>query len=42
VAVQDLAQGQGGIITISGVLAKPLAAGTFTNTATLKAVEGAA
>jgi uncharacterized repeat protein (TIGR01451 family) len=35
----DLAQNEGGIITLTGVLTKPLAAGTFTNTVTL-AVSG--
>jgi uncharacterized repeat protein (TIGR01451 family) len=30
--VQDLAPGAGGVITVSGVLSNPLAAGTFTNT----------
>jgi uncharacterized repeat protein (TIGR01451 family) len=35
----DLAQNQGGVITITGVLTKPLAAGVFTNTVTL-AVSG--
>ena len=33
--VQALAPGAGGVITISGVLATPLTAGTFTNTATI-------
>jgi uncharacterized repeat protein (TIGR01451 family) len=33
--VQDLGVGQGGVITITGVLSSPLAAGTFTNTATI-------
>ena len=32
-SVQDLAPGQGGVITITGVLSDPLAGGTFTNTA---------
>lgn len=35
----DLAQGEGGVITITGVLTKPLAAGTLPNTVTL-AVSG--
>ncbi len=35
----DLAQNEGGIITITGTLVKPLAAGVFTNTVTL-AVSG--
>ena len=35
----DLLQGQGGVITITGVLTKPLAAGTIPNTVTL-AVSG--
>ena len=35
----ELAQNQGGVITITGVLTKPLAAGIFTNTVTL-AVSG--
>lgn len=35
--VQDLAPGQGGVITISGVLTLPLAAGTYTNTAFISA-----
>ena len=35
----DLAQNQGGVITITGVLTKPLVAGMFTNTVTL-AVSG--
>ena len=35
----DLLQGEGGVITITGVLAKPLAAGTVPNTVTL-AVSG--
>jgi uncharacterized repeat protein (TIGR01451 family) len=34
-AVADLAPGAGGIITVTGVLSKPLAAGAFTNTATI-------
>jgi uncharacterized repeat protein (TIGR01451 family) len=33
--VADLAPGQGGIITLTGVLSSPLAAGTFVNTATI-------
>ncbi len=33
--VEDLSPGQGGIITITGILSDPLAAGTFTNTATI-------
>jgi uncharacterized repeat protein (TIGR01451 family) len=33
--VQSLAPGQGGVITLTGVLSDPLAAGTFTNTATI-------
>jgi uncharacterized repeat protein (TIGR01451 family) len=33
--VADLAQGEGGLITITGVLSEPLAAGLFTNTATI-------
>jgi uncharacterized repeat protein (TIGR01451 family) len=33
--VQNLAPGQGGVITLTGVLSDPLAAGTFTNTATI-------
>lgn len=35
--VQDLASGQSGTLTISGVLLSPLAAGTYTNTAWLSA-----
>jgi len=35
--VQDLAPGQGGVITLTGVLTAPLAAGTYTNTATIAA-----
>jgi uncharacterized repeat protein (TIGR01451 family) len=35
--VQDLLPNQGGVITITGVLSKPLAAGVFTNTATMAA-----
>ncbi len=35
--VEDLAPGQGGVITISGVLTAPLAAGTYTNTAFISA-----
>ncbi len=35
--VQDLAPGQSGVITISGVLTVPLAAGTYTNTAFISA-----
>jgi len=35
--VQDLAPGRSGVITISGVLARPLAAGTYTNTAIIAA-----
>lgn len=31
--VANLAQGEGGIVTITGVLSEPLVAGTFTNTA---------
>jgi len=38
-AAPDLAQNQGGVITITGALTKPLAAGIFTNTVTL-AVSG--
>jgi len=34
---QDLAPGQGGVITASGVLTTPLAAGTYTNTAFISA-----
>ncbi|MBN1920855.1 MAG: DUF11 domain-containing protein [Anaerolineae bacterium] len=37
--VQDLAPGQGGAITISGVLTVPLAAGTYTNTAFISAAD---
>jgi uncharacterized repeat protein (TIGR01451 family) len=33
--VQDLAPGEGGVITIAGVIRSPLAGGTFTNTATI-------
>lgn len=33
--VQDLPQNEGGVITITGILSKPLAAGTIVNTATL-------
>lgn len=36
-AVQDLVGHQGGIITLSGTLVKPLAAGVLTNTATMVA-----
>lgn len=35
--VQDLAPGQGGVITVTGVLTVPLAAATYTNTALLSA-----
>jgi len=35
--VQDLASGQGGVITVSGVLTVPLAAGIYTNTAFISA-----
>jgi len=35
--VQDLASGQGGVITLSGVLTVPLVAGTYTNTAFISA-----
>jgi uncharacterized repeat protein (TIGR01451 family) len=35
--VQDLAVGQGGVITVSGVLTVPLAAGVYTNTAVITA-----
>ncbi len=35
--VQDLAPGQSGVITITGVLTVPLAAGTYTNTAVITA-----
>ncbi len=35
--VQDLAPGQSGVITITGVLTVPLAAGTYTNTAVIAA-----
>ena len=35
--VRDLAPGQGGLITVSGVLTVPLAAGTYTNTAVIGA-----
>jgi len=35
--VQDLAPGQRGVITVTGVLTVPLAAGTYTNTATIAA-----
>jgi uncharacterized repeat protein (TIGR01451 family) len=35
--VQDLARGQGGVITISGVLTVPLPAGTYSNTALITA-----
>jgi uncharacterized repeat protein (TIGR01451 family) len=37
--VQDLAQGQGGVIAVSGVLTLPLAAGTYTNTAFISAAD---
>jgi uncharacterized repeat protein (TIGR01451 family) len=37
--VQDLAPGQGGLITVSGVLTVPLAAGTYTNTAFISAAD---
>ena len=33
--VSDLTAGQGGTITLSGLLSEPLAAGSFTNTATI-------
>lgn len=36
-AVQELAPGAGGVITITGTLATPLASGTFTNTAVIAA-----
>lgn len=36
-AVQDLTAGQSGVITITGVMATPLAAGIYTNTATVMA-----
>ena len=36
-AVQDLTPGQGGVITLMGVLTAPLAAGTYTNTAVITA-----
>jgi uncharacterized repeat protein (TIGR01451 family) len=35
--VQDLAAGQGGVITVTGVLTLPLAAGVYTNTAVITA-----
>jgi len=35
--VQELAPGESGVITVSGVLAVPLAAGTYTNTAVITA-----
>ena len=35
--VQDLAPGQSGVITVTSVLTVPLAAGTYTNTATIAA-----
>ncbi len=37
--VQDLAPGQSGAITITGVLSHPLSAGTFANTATIACAE---
>jgi uncharacterized repeat protein (TIGR01451 family) len=37
--VQDLLPGEGGTITLTGVLARPLAAGTYTNTAQIAARE---
>jgi len=38
-SVQNLAPGQGGVITITAVLSDPLAAGTFTNTARIAGAE---
>ena len=35
--MQDLAAGQGGVITVSGILTVPLAAGVYTNTAVITA-----
>ncbi|MBU0493555.1 MAG: DUF11 domain-containing protein [Chloroflexi bacterium] len=37
--VQDLTPGQGGLITVGGVLTMPLAAGTYTNTAFISAAD---
>ncbi len=37
--VQDLVPGQGGSITVNGMLAVPLAAGTYTNTALISATD---
>jgi uncharacterized repeat protein (TIGR01451 family) len=37
--VQNLAPGQGGVITITGVLSSPLRVGVFTNTATIAGTE---
>ncbi len=37
--VQDLAPGAGGVITLTGVLSQPLAAGTFANLARITAAE---
>ncbi|MFC2030577.1 FG-GAP-like repeat-containing protein [Chloroflexota bacterium] len=34
-AVADMGPGEGGVITITGVLSRPLSAGVFTNTATI-------
>ena len=38
-SVQDLAWGQGGTITVSGVLPVPLSSGTYTNTAFISATD---
>ena len=37
--VQDLTPGDGGIITLTGVLSEPLASGVFTNTVTISTIE---
>ncbi len=37
--VEDLSRNEGGVITLTGVLTKPLGAGIFTNTATITATD---
>jgi len=40
-AVQDLAAGQGGVITLTAILSEPLTAGVYTNTAIISAEDDA-